>query len=140
MGILSDFFIAPAAPVPNYGDGVAFPPEHKLQLNNFTPLQAAQLYSVLLDTVYSVELLDHFPLLTPEDAEEWTMAVPTDMVQHLASIADDRVSPVAACFAEATSEELGWSREDFIPIVSALASLARHACETNSAMYLWNSL
>lgn len=44
-----------------------------------------------------------------------------------------RGSAKASKFAEATAEELEWSAEDFVPIVTDLSALARRAVETANA-------
>ena len=85
-------------------------------------------------------MVSEFTLVTPEDAEDWTMSVPQDMVDNLAAIQANQIPDVAAQFANATREELGWSPDDFIPVVTELAALARRAIETNKSMYLWNCL
>lgn len=140
MGLLSDFFIADATPVPNYDGGESVDVADKCQFKNLTPLQAAQFLAVLRDQDYVVELMNEFELVTPEDAEDWTISVPDDMVASLARIETADISALASRFADATSEELGWSPEDFVPIVSELSALGRRAIETNKKMYLWNCL
>lgn len=140
MGLLSDFFIADAAPVPDYQGGEAFGDEDKCQFKNLTPLQTAQFLAVLRGQEYVVDMILEFQLVTAEDADDWTMTVPQDMVDALAKIERAKVANVASQFAEATSEELGWSPDDFVPIVTALSSLAQRAIATNKRMYLWNCL
>jgi|LakMenE18May11ns_1017448.scaffolds.fasta_scaffold8925126_1 hypothetical protein len=140
MGLLSDFFIADATPVPNYDGGESLVEADKCQFKNLTPLQAAQFLAVLRRKDYDVEMIREFELVTPEDADDWTMTVPNDMVTTLAEIESDGIAEVASRFAEATSEELGWSPDDFVPIVSALSALAKRAIATNKRMYLWNCL
>src|SRR5688572_21168562 len=137
MSILSDFFIADGASVPNYGGGADFDEADKCQLKNLSPLQGGQFLAVLRNTSYDVELLNEFPLVTPEDAEDWTMSVPDDMVRALAALERDQIPSVAAKFAHATREELGWSAEVFVPIVTDLSALAGRAVATKKKMYLW---
>jgi hypothetical protein len=140
MGVLSDFFIADRSTVPDYCGGEQLEDEDKCQYKRLTPLQAAQLLAVLRKQEYHVGLIGEFQLVTPEEAEEWTMSVPEDMVAKLAEIEEADVRHVAEQFAEATADELGWSPDDFVPIVTALAALARRAIESGKAMYLWNCL
>lgn len=140
MGILSDFFIANPTHAPNYAGGDAFDAADKCQLKSITPLQAAQFLAVLRGREYDVDLLGEFQLITPEDAEEWTTTVPQDMLEGLARIGDGEITDIATQFAQATAEELGWSPDDFAPIVADLSTLARRAAETGKEMYLWNSL
>jgi hypothetical protein len=140
MGLLSDFFIADAIPVPNYDGGESIDEADKCQFKNLTPLQAAQFLAVLRDQSYVVELMNEFELVTPEDAEDWTMSVPDDMVASLAKLETANIGTIASRFADATSEELGWSPEDFVPIVSKLSELGRRAIATNKKMFLWNCL
>ncbi len=74
-------------------------------------------------------------------ARSLAMNVVRDLLQaKLAKIEGAKVANVASQFAEATSEELGWSPDDFVPIVTALSSLAQRAIATNKRMYLWNCL
>jgi hypothetical protein len=140
MGLLSDFFIADATPPPTYDGGESIDDADKCQFKSLTPLQAAQFLAVLRDQDYDVEMIREFELVTPKDAEEWTMTVPDDMVATLANIETAAISGIASRFANATREELGWSPNDFVPIVSELSALARRAIATNKKMYLWNCL
>ena len=140
MGLLSDFFIADASPVPNYAGGEAFDEADKCQYKGLTPLQGGQFLAVLRRQAYAVELISEFKLVTPEDAEDWTTMVPPDMVQALAKLPPTEVPALAAQFAAATAAELGWSPADFVPIVRDLTALARRAIEKGQAMYLWNCL
>lgn len=140
MGILSDFFIADESTVPNYEGGEGFDTADRCQLKGLSPLQGGQFLAVLRGQEYTVELLSEFALVTPEEAEDWTMSVPRDLIATLAAIQDDQIADIAAQFAAATNEELGWSTEDFVPIVADLSALARRAIETNRVMYLWNCL
>src|SRR5947208_2254615 len=84
MGILSDFFIAHASSTPNYAGGKAFEASDKCEFKSLTPSQTAQFLAVLRGREYVVDLINEFQLLTPEDAEDWTMTVPQDMVDALA--------------------------------------------------------
>lgn len=138
MGILSDFFIAERSTVPKYDGGEKLDAADKCQFKGLSPLQGGQFLAVLRGQEYVVDMVSEFKLVTPEEAEEWTMAVPQDMVDKLAAIQNDQIAEIAAQFARATSEELGWSPEDFVPIVTELAALARRAIESGKAMYLWN--
>ena len=107
MVILSDFFIADPSSVSDYASAEAVEAEDKCQLKGITPLQAAQMLAVLRGQDYSMELIGEFPLLTPEDAEDWTMSVPSDMVDSLAAITPGDIADLARRFADATSAELG---------------------------------
>ena len=140
MGILSDFFIADASTVPNYAGGEQFEAPDKCQFKGLTPLQGGQFLAVLRGKEYVVDMVSEFKLVTPEDAEDWTMSVPQDMVETLAAIEVDQIPNFASQFAYATSAELGWSADDFEPIVTQLAALARRAADTGKSMYLWNCL
>jgi hypothetical protein len=140
MGVLSDFFIADRSPVPNYNGGDTVSALDKCQFKAITPLQAAQFLAVLRGKDYSVDMVREFRLVTPEDAEEWTMSVPDDMAGKLAALNTDQIPELAAKFSIATGEELGWSPGDFVPVVNELVALARRAKETGKVMYLWNSL
>lgn len=140
MGLLSHFFIADESPVPNYEGGEAFDDADKCQFKGLTPLEGAQLLAVLRGEPYEVDMVSEFQLVTPEDAEDWTMAVPPDFVNALAGLEVDKIPGLAAKFAEATAEELGCPAEDFVPIISDLSSLARRALEKGKTMFLWNSL
>jgi len=140
MGILSDFFIADRTAKPEYNGGSEFPAEDRCQFKSITPLEAANILSVLRGSGDPVELLDAFPLLTPEDAEQWTMGVPADMTSLLAGIDDSQITAVAKQCADVTAEELGWSSKDFEDVLTQLRALACRAVDTDKSMYLWNSL
>ena len=88
----------------------------------------------------AIELIDEFVLLTPQEAEQWTMSVPRDMVEALAALDEQGVKATSEKLAEATVEELGWSAADFDPMLRELATLARRAIATHKSMYLWNCL
>jgi hypothetical protein len=138
MGILSDFFIVDASTIPNYRGGKGFDDPDKLQLKRITPLEGAQFLAVLRGQEYAVDMIREFRLVTPEDAEDWTMSVPQDFVSALANLPPSAIPIMATKFAEATREELGWSDDDFIPIVRDLSALARRAVEKQKVMFLWN--
>ena len=140
MGILCDFFIADGSTVPNYDGGEGFADADKCQFRDLSPLQGGQFLAVLRDEEYDVSMVSEFKLVTPEEAEEWTMSVPQDMVIKLAGIRDDQISEFAEKFAYVTREELGWAPDDFIQIVAQLVALARRAVESGKTMYLWNCL
>jgi len=140
MGILSDFFIADASPVPNYQGGEGFDDADKCQFKGLTPLQGGQFLAVLRGQEYAVNMISEFKLVTPEDAEDWTMSVPQDFVNALAKLQPSEIPALAGKFAEATAEELGWSVDDFVPIIRDLSGLARRAVEKRQAMFLWNCL
>jgi hypothetical protein len=140
MGLLSDFFIADASPVPKYECGEAFDDADKCQFKELTPLQGGQFLAVLRGQEYTVDMISDFRLVTPEDAEDWTMSVPQDFVDALARLQPSEIPALAGKFAEATAEELGWSADDFVPIISDLSKLARRGIEKRKTMYLWNCL
>ncbi|MFO0821507.1 MAG: hypothetical protein U1A77_26420 [Pirellulales bacterium] len=110
------------------------------QFKGLSPLQGGQFLAVLRGKEYVVDMVGEFKLVTPEDAEDWTMSVPQDMVDKLATLQADQIPNIAAQFANATSEELGWSADEFLPVVTQLSALARRAVDTNKSMYLWNCL
>jgi hypothetical protein len=140
MGLLSDFFIADASPVPRYQGGKGFDDADKCQFKGLTPLQGGQFLAVLRGQEYEVDMISEFKLVTPEDAEDWTMSVPQDFVDALARLRPDEIPALAGKFAEASAEELGWSADDFVPIIRDLTTLARRAIERRKTMYLWNCL
>ena len=138
MGLLSDFFIASESPVPNYNGGERWGDLDKCQLKHLSPLQAGQFLAILRGQDYVVDLIFEFELVTPEDADDWTMVVPKDMVEKLAAVQVNQIVGLAEQFARVTNEELGWSPDDFIPVVTELTALARRAIENNKSMFLWN--
>ena len=139
MSVLSDFFIAEKGAVPSYDGGDGFPSEDRCQIGSITPLEAAGIMEVLTGSD-TFEVLDQFTLLTPQDAEDWTMAVPDEMIEALAGLDDSQIPDVAKRCSDITAEELGWSPEDFLSVISPLRDLASRALETNRSMYLWNSM
>ncbi|MCU0748172.1 MAG: hypothetical protein MUF13_01360 [Akkermansiaceae bacterium] len=88
----------------------------------------------------SIEMISEFPLLTPQDAEAWTMGTPEDFVTRLAELPESAVPDIATGFADITVEELGWSAEDASSMVADLRMLARRAKEVKKPIFLWNSL
>ena len=140
MGILSDFFVADKSATPEYDCGSDFPAEDRCQFKSITPLEADGVLSVLRGGGDRIEMLDAFPLLTPHDAEEWTMSVPDEMTSTLASLDASRIPDVARKCADVTADELGWSSDDFQDVLTLLCALARRAVDADKSMYLWNSL
>jgi len=137
MSLLSDFFIATESDALAYDGDPDFPASDRVQLNRITPLEAAGLLEALRGGGDSIEMISEFPLLTPQDAEAWTMGVPEDFVTRLAELPESSVPEIAGSFADITIEELGWSAEDASSMVADLRMLARRAKEVQN---LWNSL
>lgn len=140
MGILSDFFIADGSSTPKYDWGAQFPAADRCQFKSITPLEAAGILSALRGGGDRMRMLDEFPSLTPQDAEEWTQRVPADMTSALAALNDSQLPDVAQRCADITAEELGWSSDDFQEVLEQLRTLARRAVDTGKLMYLWNSV
>lgn len=140
MGVLSDFYIADEGSFLNYDGNQDFPANDRCQFQSITPLEAAGILSVLRGGGDRIELIGEFPFLTPEDAEEWKMSVPAEMVDALARLDKVRLPAVAEACSQLTNEELGWSNDDFQMVLSHLSALARRSLETNKSMYLWVSL
>ncbi|MCY2968813.1 MAG: hypothetical protein NT069_35165 [Planctomycetota bacterium] len=140
MGLLSDFFISEGTAVPNYngGDGLDF--ADCVKSNDITPLQAAQLLAGIRDIPFGHSMIREFEFLTPEDADDWTMSVPGDMVTSLANLPTGRVVALVERFASETEVELGWSPEDILSFVLELQTLAKRCVASNKSMYLWCSL
>jgi hypothetical protein len=136
MGILCDFFIVDGSTVPNYDVGQDFDDADKCECKGLTALEWTQFLAILRGQEYSVDLDSEFRLITPEDADNWTMSVPQDMVDRL----NTQVAEIAALLTTATSEELAWSANDLIPLITELAALARRAIATKKSIFLWNSL
>ena len=61
MGLLSDFFIADASPIPRYDGGEGFDDADKCQFKGLTPLQGGQLLALFVDRFV---LLGH-PIFSP---------------------------------------------------------------------------
>jgi hypothetical protein len=140
MGLLSDFFIADGASVPNYDGGDTFEAADKCQYRRLSTLQAAQFLAVFRGQEFEIEMMDEFELLTPEDAVEWTHSVPQDMVTTLANLEERDFAAIAAKFVDATREELAYSLEDFVLLLRDLSALARRAIANHKRMYLWNCI
>ena len=136
MGVLSDFFLSADEEPPAYDCGPRFPAEDRREFKQITPLEAAGLLAVLRGGGDAVALMDEFPCLTDEDAEEWTTGVPVDFVSALADLDDDRLDQVA----QECAESLKWPPGSFDEVVTELRDLARRAQQTQKQMYLWNSL
>lgn len=140
MSVLSDFIISTGATVPNY-DGISeFPDADRCQFKGITPLEAAGLLEALRREGDRISMLSEFPLLTPEEAEVWTMGVAEDFVTRLAELDQAGIATVAERFSQITADELGWPTGDSISMLTQLASLARRARAEQKRMYLWNSL
>ncbi len=140
MGILSDFFILGKGVIPEYDANKDWG-SHRCAYKGITPLEAAAMLKVIRESPDDrVKIMDEFTLLTPEDAEEWIMSVPDDMIKLLASAHESKINDWAAECAEITKEELHWKASDFVELLADLSKLARAATAENMNMYLWNSL
>lgn len=139
MGILSDFFVADEDGASEY-NGEGFAPEDVCQAKGITSLEAAGMLAVLRGGGDPVTIMDEFELVTPQEANAWTMSVPQDMVDALAALEEAAVPTISREFARATAEELGWSQADFEPLVNDLRALAKRAREQGTRMYLWNCI
>lgn len=136
----TDFFISNEQSVPHY-DGIKdYPETDVVRTHGITPLEAAGLLEALRGEGDRIEMLDEFPLLTPEEAEMWTVAVPDDFVTKLAALDENRTTAVAEKFCSITIEELNCSTEDILPLVRELTNLSRRAQHEKMNMYLWMSL
>ncbi|QGJ72159.1 Hypothetical protein PBC10988_38750 [Planctomycetales bacterium 10988] len=140
MGLSSDFFLAEGSNIPEYDGGVGFPSEEVCQFRDISPLQGEQFWAVLRNEDYNPKKVGEFRLVTAEDAEDWTMQVPTEMVDLLAQVEESEVPGLAEKFSQATYEELEWPPFAFVAIITELSNLARRAKATGKTMYLWNSL
>jgi hypothetical protein len=140
MGVLGDFFIANESSHPTYDPGPSFPAEDRCQFKAITPLEAAGFLSVLRGDGDPLEVIDEFPLLTPQDAEEWIVSIPPDMPALLRELNASALVDVARRCADVTRDELGWSPGEIESVLRDLSQLSRRADETGKRMYLWNSL
>lgn len=140
MGLISDFFLSDETGIPAYDCSQNFPAEDRCEYKYITPLEASGMLAVLRGKEDRIELMNEFTMLTDQDADEWTFAVPADMVTLLSELGDDKINSIAEKFADITKEELGWSIEDCISVFTDLRNLARRAIETKKKMYLWISL
>ncbi len=140
MGILSDFFILDKDATPKYDSSKDWG-SHRCAYKSITPLEAAVILKVVRNSPDDrVKMIGEFKLLTPEDAEEWTMSVPDDMVELLASANERKINDWAAECAEITKKELNWKAADFVEVFTGLSKLSETAIAENMKMYLWNSL
>lgn len=140
MGILSDFFILEEDITPEY-DASKDWGSHRCAYKGITPLEAAAMLKVIRESSDDrVEMMDEFKLLTAEDAEEWIMSVPDDMIDLLAAASQSKINDWATQCAELTREELNWNAIDFVEVFSDLSELSKTAIAEKMKMYLWNSL
>ncbi len=94
MSILSDFYIATEAEALQYDGGDGVPESDRCQYRRLTPLEIAGLLQVLRGQGDRIEMIGEFAPLTPEDAEEWTMSVPGNMVDSLSALSPSDISRV----------------------------------------------
>jgi hypothetical protein len=141
MGLLSDFFVAKPDAVTTYDGGTSFPRELYCQYKGLMPVEVSGILASLRGVPWDAALLDEFPIVH-QDSEEgpWTIAIPDDMTDSLASLKESDFGAQATAWSEATREELDWSASDFDPVVRDLVRLARLARETGKSLYLWNCL
>ena len=137
MSSLCDFFLSDNNNSLQYDGGPAY--TDKCQFKSLSILEVAGILAVL-NGGDAVELLDDFQLLTPEDAEEWIYLVPVEMTELLSNIDPSEIEEIAEKCAVETVEEIAWETSDFLPVITALRSLAVKARQLNKDLYVWNSL
>lgn len=140
MGILADFFISEKNIIPEYDCGPDFPDQDRYQLKGFTSLEAAGVFAVLKGENDAMSLIDQFELITPQDAEEWTMKVPDEMVILLSKLDKKDFPEKSEQCAKQTEDEIGWEASDFTYALEQLQKLASRAINNSKGMYFWNSL
>jgi|WetSurSiteA1Bulk_404760.scaffolds.fasta_scaffold103347_2 hypothetical protein len=140
MGILSDFFIHSKDATPEFDPSKDWG-SHRCAYKGITPLEAAAMLKAIRQSSDDrVSMMNEFKLLTLEDAEEWIMSVPDDMVKSLASANESKINDWATECTEMTKEELNWKASDFVEVITGLSKLSKTAIAENMNMYLWKSL
>lgn len=140
MSILSDFFISDKEDDPQYAGGVDFCDADKLVWKGLSPLQAAQILAIVRGIKYSPDLMSEFTLVSPEDADEWTMSVPSDMVIFFAELDETQIPKLAETISKTTYEELRAEADDFESFIKSFKILSQRCTAANKRLYLWNSL
>ena len=140
MGIESHFFIAHIQGEPVYDYNLPWG-DDRCEYRRITPLEAAGILMVLRnDNSDRLELIDEFKLLTSEEAEEWIMSVPHDMVKLLAGATKNDINNWSIRCSEVTSEELSWDSNEFNMVLNGLSKLSQRSIESKKRMFLWNAL
>ena len=136
MGLMSTFFLSGRDGIEEL-EGEMLRRFPRVDTRSVTNLDAAGIYCALLGEGDPLGLLDDFQLLSPEESQgPWIFTIPEGMSVRLSELAPEAVTKLAEDCARITSQELAWSAEDFVSLLTGLTALARQGREEGQQMFL----
>lgn len=145
MGMLSDFFVATRTKALEYEfalldeDTEALQSFHTRQHKGFTGLEVARLHALLLQKPFSVN--EHaFEVISTEEQEGLTEALPDHLRDNLASLTAEGLADIAERWANAVKEESVFEPEYLVTVLQDLRELAALAKSKKKGVYLWYSI
>jgi hypothetical protein len=143
MAVLTDILIAPAHDAPaiiaNWPGAKNWP---GLQTTGLDALVLSELATALGQSTLATAIEELDPYTSADEANgPWLYVLPTELRDHLASLAADDLGPIARAWAqqeEATAR--GMTEDDAARLLSQIQSLAVTAQDGQKPMLLWISL
>lgn len=117
-----------------------------LESRGLTPALLASLRRVMRGEATTLDLVNAdvelFELLSQGDAAEqgdpWLAALPQDLVQHLALMAETECAPVASAWAQSeVARRDRWPATELTPLLAEMSALAAGAVAQGKGMLLW---
>lgn len=146
MSILTDFFVAEEADVAAVAANGPLGHLPTVETNGVDPVKLATLSGIVTGRDYSLDgafdqLLEEVQEVTTEgDEGPWVYVIPDELVAGLRSASPERLTEIAAKWAETDEWKLdGVPADDLRPLLDDLTDLARGA-EPPKHLYLWMSL
>ena len=114
-----------------------------LESRGLTPALLASLRRVMRGEATTLDLVhadvELFELLSQgEEGDPWLAALPQDLVQHLALMAEAECAPVAAAWAQSeVARQDRWQAAELTPLLAEMSALAAGAVAQGKGMLLW---
>jgi hypothetical protein len=114
-----------------------------LESRGLTPALLASLRRVMRGEAATLDLVNAdvelFELLSQgEQGDPWLAAVPPDLVQHLALMAETECAPMAAAWAQSeVARRDRWPATELTPLLAEMSALAAGAVAQGKGMLLW---
>ena len=144
MGLLADFFVAPADQALLYEDSLndraASVQKYKpAEYKNLTGLELGILWAMLLGEEWNVKKHMLTEVRFGDGGETWLFSFPPELVELLASLSDEQLDVTAIKWAE--TEELAlWEAQHTKELLIDLRQLSKDAVSSGNDLFLWGSL
>jgi hypothetical protein len=137
MSLLSDFYLAENDDEARRYKDSQKPFGDREQFTSLTDLKISTLWAGMQGVEWDIET---HQLLTvfEKPAGPWIWRFPAPLAKELAETTPEKVLQVAAQWS--ATDEMACSPSDVVPIIEALAGLAKKASDTKRNLYFWLSL